>query len=1228
MENKKRAEKKYNYTVRKKLKRILAVTLSLLMVTSVIDYSAFTVSAQTALGASEDNAESQETGIQEVSAQQSSINEAEALTVEPDNADASVTEANGELHYYGTLVEAIAAAQGMGDSTVTLMKDAVTENMVTINSGTFTINLNNKTWTYNKTVPYVMLQQRSPGEITIINGNTTGGAIMQLGGTLIIDNVTLSTNGFEALNVGGGKLIFNSGAVKVTNNEFGVCAFGCNVQVNGGTFEGAYRADIRATEGASLEVNGGEIKGTLEVNSSANATLKGGSYGIVNDISDNAGRLLANGYAYRYTSEGTPWVQNAAVKELSGVTVKQAPVQITAQPQDASVTYGYASPHTLNVAVVKNDVAAGDISYQWYRDGTSISDATEASFDIPTAFEAGTYSFYCAVSCDGYIVNTQNAVFTVAKATPTVKFKANTTGGAPYSYGNETSFEATVLGVSNQKPDGTVTFKDGENVIATADFNSNWLNYYSGDMYLDAGNHSFTAVYNPSSTGSGKNYESAVSATLEQAIAKANQIPISITPVTGKIYTNTKDSFKLTTTGGNGTGEVTYSVLDNKDVLSISEDTATIVGAGTVKVTAVKASDVNYKSATAIYDITVAKAPAPTITFPTASGITYGQKMSDSHLKGGSTEYGTFTWEGDDLVPVVNGGTNYNNVIFTPSADTIKNYETISNIYKKLTLGFAVTQATPTISLEKSVYGNPGNRTANLTVKVNPVGSGNYPTGTLRFIDCTSGSDVDITGATTVAMVGSQTDYVWTGLADKVYKIKVVYSGDDQYNAVTSKIFEVDTVKKNQSPLIIGNIGAKTYGDGVITLTTTGGDGEGWVSFTSSDSTIVSFPKPELMARLKVANKNTSNHEGAVATIHRAGTVTITATKYGDNTYNTTSTSITLKVGKKALVVKADDKQNIVAGSAMPQLTYSVTGLVGSDTFTGPTIVTTAADSNTIGEHEIRISGGTLTNAENYEVTYTNAKLTIMKTSIDHAVVSGITDQNYNGSALEQSGLFVQVNGKTLTKDIDYTVDYKNNTEIGTATVAITGKGIYTGTIAKNFQINVSNGATYTISNMVYMVTSSETNGNGTVTLIKSTKSKSKLKGTLKIRDTVKIGGQSFKITSIDAKAFKGYTKLTKVTIGKNVITIGKEAFSGCSKVSSVTIGTGLKAISNNAFYNCKKLKTVTINSKQLKTVGKNALKNTYGSAAIKVPSSKVSAYKKLFKSKTGFTEDKKIKKI
>ena len=80
-------------------------------------------------------------------------------------------------------------------------------------------------------------------------------------------------------------------------------------------------------------------------------------------------------------------------------------------------------------------------------------------------------------------------------------------------------------------------------------------------------------------------------------------------------------------------------------------------------------------------------------------------------------------------------------------------------------------------------------------------------------------------------------------------------------------------------------------------------------------------------------------------------------------------------------------------------------------------------------------------------------------------------------------------------------------------------------------------------------------------------------------------------MTGIAANALKKNTKVKKVTIGENVKSIGASAFNGC-----------------------KYLKTITIKSKKLETVGKNALKSINKNATIKVPKSKLSAYKKLFK--------------
>lgn len=59
----------------------------------------------------------------------------------------------------------------------------------------------------------------------------------------------------------------------------------------------------------------------------------------------------------------------------------------------------------------------------------------------------------------------------------------------------------------------------------------------------------------------------------------------------------------------------------------------------------------------------------------------------------------------------------------------------------------------------------------------------------------------------------------------------------------------------------------------------------------------------------------------------------------------------------------------------------------------------------------------------------------------------------YDGTEKEPT-VTVQNDTETLAKDTDYTVEYSNNINAGTATVTVTGIGNYTGTLTKTFIIN------------------------------------------------------------------------------------------------------------------------------------------------------------------------------
>ena len=78
--------------------------------------------------------------------------------------------------------------------------------------------------------------------------------------------------------------------------------------------------------------------------------------------------------------------------------------------------------------------------------------------------------------------------------------------------------------------------------------------------------------------------------------------------------------------------------------------------------------------------------------------------------------------------------------------------------------------------------------------------------------------------------------------------------------------------------------------------------------------------------------------------------------------------------------------------------------------------------------------------------------ISVLYSLADHCTVSDIPDQTYTGSAIEPT--VVVTNGETtLTLDTDYTIEYSDNTNAGTATVTITGIGNYGGMMEKTFTI-------------------------------------------------------------------------------------------------------------------------------------------------------------------------------
>lgn len=343
----------------------------------------------------------------------------------------------------------------------------------------------------------------------------------------------------------------------------------------------------------------------------------------------------------------------------------------------------------------------------------------------------------------------------------------------------------------------------------------------------------------------------------------------------------------------------------------------TNAGTATVTVT----GQGNYDG-TATRTFVISKAKAPEISWPTASAITCGEKVSDSLLSGGSTQYGTFAWSDTvkDTIPTV--GTSSYKVVFTPSADTKNNYETITTTEKEISL---------TVNA-KSLNG------AHVTV------SGSYTYTGQAQIPAADAVTVQVDGETIPndRYTISASDNTNAGQAI------VTVTGKDDYIGTASGTFTIG--KATPNPTTSTELNA-VYG-----------------------STLKDVPLPKGWAW------DTPN-----SSVGNMGEKTFAATYTEDNSgnYNTVQKNLTVKVAKKTVTVTALDKSAYI-GSDVPALSnpkadkdYKIEGLVGTDTLNGTVTLTYAQtpDMSKVGKTTINITG-TLSN-DNYDIIYANGTLTV-----------------------------------------------------------------------------------------------------------------------------------------------------------------------------------------------------------------------------------------------------------
>lgn len=212
---------------------------------------------------------------------------------------------------------------------------------------------------------------------------------------------------------------------------------------------------------------------------------------------------------------------------------------------------------------------------------------------------------------------------------------------------------------------------------------------------------------------------------------------------------------------------------------------------------------------------------------------------------------------------------------------------------------------------------------------------------------------------------------------------------------------------------------------------------------------------------------------------------------------------------------------------------------------------------------------------------------------LNTATIDTIPTQSYTGKQIKPA-LNIKVGSKTLTAGTHYTASYANNINPGKATVTITGKGSYTGTLTKTFKIKPAavtsltaettaskislewNGSEAYSGYEIYRTTTYDGSFKKIKTISKggttkwTNKSLSKEREyTYKIRAFAKVDGAVYygPYTKITASALSG----TKAALNKKSRIILKKPSAKSKKLVTVPYGATIRYLGKTVLKNKKK---------------------------------------------------------
>ncbi|MDR3443136.1 MAG: fibronectin type III domain-containing protein [Legionella sp.] len=429
------------------------------------------------------------------------------------------------------------------------------------------------------------------------------------------------------------------------------------------------------------------------------------------------------------------------------------------------------------------------------------------------------------------------------------------------------------------------------------------------------------------------NYQAATSAPISITVTQASQATLTAIATPRTISYNGTSA--LSSSGGSGTGAVTYAVTSGGGNCSISGTTLTATGVGSCSVTALKAADTNYQLATsAPIFITVTQASQATLTASaTPSTISYNGTSTLSSIGGsgaGAVTYAVTSGSSNCSIlgtMLTATGVGPCSVTATKAADV--NYQSATSSSIPITITQA-SQATLTASATPSTISYNGTSTLSSI--------GGSGAGAVTYAVTSGSSNCSILGTTLTA----------TGVGP--CSVTATKAADVNYQSATSSSIPITITQASQAMLTAIATPSTIPYSGTSTLTTNGGSGTGVVTYAVT------------------SNPGNCSISGATLTGTNVGSCDVTAMKAADANYQSAvSSPITVTV--IATVPGAPTSVAANAGYASATVSWSApanTGGVAIINYTiTPYIGATAQPTTTVGNVlTTNISG--LTNGSAY----------------------------------------------------------------------------------------------------------------------------------------------------------------------------------------------------------------------------------------------------------------------